>query len=75
MKNLTNEDVIQINKRLDAILSVLLQHTKIQEETTKEKIVRLSNLNFDNQEIAQILNTTSGSVAKERSIMKKRISK
>ena len=72
---MTNDDNRQINKRLDAILSVLLQHTKIQEETTREKITRLSNLGFDNQEIAQILNTTVGSVSKERSIMKKRNSK
>jgi DNA-binding NarL/FixJ family response regulator len=72
---MTNDDNIEINKRLDAILSVLLQHTKIQEETTREKITRLSNLGFDNQEIAKILNTTAGSVSKERSIMKKRTSK
>ena len=60
-----------LNKRLDAIIAILLNQTKVQEETLKEKILRLVTYGFENQEIANILGTTPGLVAKERSLFKK----
>ena len=65
------QNIKEIDKRLDTIISILLNSTKIQEETTKEKIARLVTLGFENQEIANILNISLGFVAKERSLFKK----
>jgi len=69
---MVKRDVEILSKKLNAILGVLMNQTTIQEETTKEKIARLVKLEFENQEIADILGTTSGLVAKERSLLKKR---
>jgi hypothetical protein len=66
-----NDSVISINKRLDAIISILLNPAKFQESTLKEKIVYLNSLKFDNYEIANLLNTTESLVAKEKSLAKK----
>jgi len=71
-KKMTNEELNDINKRLDAILSVLIEQTHIQEQNNREKISRLYDLGFDYREIAKILHTSTGSVAKELSIIKKR---
>lgn len=67
----SNAENNAINRRLDAIIGVIMNLTTIQEETMKEKIARLIQLEFDNNEIANILGTTAGSVAKERSLLKK----
>ena len=69
---MTNDDLTGISKRLDAILSVLMEHTKIQEQTARDKISKLSDLGFDYHEIARIIHTSDGSVAKELSMLKKR---
>jgi len=70
---LVKKDTEIISKKLDAILAILVNHTKIQEETSKEKIHRLIKLGFDdNNEIANIVGSTSGVVAKERYLLKKR---
>ena len=73
MKNLpkSNDDVNSINKRLDAIIGILLNQVKFQESTLKEKIIHLDSLKFDNSEIANILNTTESLVAKEKSLAKR----
>ena len=67
---MTNADFESINKRLDAIIMILLNQTKFQEETLKEKISRLNSFGFDSNEIALILGTTAGLVSKERSLLK-----
>lgn len=67
---MTNENFESINKRLDAIMMILLNQTKFQEETLKEKISRLDSFDFDSHEIARILGTSFGLVAKERSLLK-----
>lgn len=69
---MTNDELNGINKRLDAILSVLMKQTYIQEQNNREKISWLNDLRFDYHEIAKILHTSAGSVAKELSIIKKR---
>lgn len=66
-----NDKTTGINKRLDAIISILLNPSKFQESTLKEKIVHLDSLKFDNSEIANLLNTTESLVAKEKSLAKK----
>lgn len=73
MKNLPSDNAIinSINKRLDAIISILLNPVKFQEYTLKEKIVHLDSLKFDYLEIAKILNTTESLVAKEKSLAKR----
>ena len=63
-----------ISKKLDAIISILMNQTKIQEENSREKISRLIKLGFENNEIADILGTTYNMVGKERSVLKKRSS-
>ncbi len=61
-----------ISRKLDAMISILMNQTKIQEENSREKIVRLIKLGFENNEIAKILGTTYNVVGKERSLLKKR---
>jgi hypothetical protein len=63
-----------ISKKLDAIISILMNQTKIQEENSRDKITRLIKLGFENNEIADILGTTYSVVGKERSLLKKRSS-
>ena len=66
-----NNDWSAVARRLDAIISILFNPTKIQEADLKDKIALLANLGFENNEIATILNTTYGLVAKEKSLLKK----
>jgi len=61
-----------ISRKLDAIISILMNQTKIQEENSKEKIARLIKLGFENNEIANILGTAYNVIGKERSLQKKR---
>ena len=65
-----DNDIESINKRLDAIIRILLTEPKIQESNLKEKILTFSELGFENNEIARILNTKAKHVAKERSLSK-----
>ena len=37
-EKMTNDELIGISKRLDAILSVLMEQTQIQEQNNREKI-------------------------------------
>lgn len=70
---MVKKDTEIISKKLDAIIAILMNQTKIQEENSKEKIARLIKLGFDNSEIANILGTTYNVVGKERSLQKKRL--
>jgi hypothetical protein len=62
---------MSINRRLDALIAILLNHTEIQEATMKKKIMLLISFGFENAEIAAILGTTPGLVAKERYLSRK----
>lgn len=66
-----NNETSALARRLDAIISILFNPTKIQEADLKSKIALLDKLGFDNNEIASILNTTYSLVAKEKSLLKK----
>lgn len=66
-----NNESTAVTRRLDAILSILFNPTKIQEADLKDKIALLANLGFDNNEVANILGTTYSLVAKEKSLLKK----
>ena len=69
---MVKKDTEIISNKLDAILAILMDQTKIQEETSKEKIHRLIKLGFDdNNEVANIVGTTAGVIAKERYLLKK----
>lgn len=63
-----------ISRKLDTIISILMNQTKIQEENLREKIIRLIKLGFENNEISDILGTSYSIVGKERSLLKKRSS-
>jgi len=69
---MNNAEISPINKKLDALIAIMLNQTKIEGETSREKITLLIRLDFENQEIANILNSTVGLIAKERSLLKKR---
>ena len=68
---LKDNEISSINRRLDAIITILLNQTKIQEANLRGRIAHLVSLGFENTEIANILNTTTGLVAKERYLLKK----
>ena len=69
---MTNEEIIAVGRKLDALIAILLNQNKIEGETSKVKIALLIRLGFENQEIADILDTTLGLVSKERSLLKTR---
>ena len=69
---MTNDEITILSRKLDAIIAILLNQNKIEGDTSKAKIALLIRLGFENQEIADILDTTIGLVSKERSILKKR---
>ena len=60
-----------IKKELQAVIGILLNQSKIQEWTLGDKIRYLSSMGYDNNEIAKMLDTTYGMVAKEKSKGKK----
>lgn len=66
-----NNDMATLSRRLDVIISILFNPTKVQEADLKDKIALLANFGFENNEIATILNTTYSLVAKEKSVLKK----
>jgi len=65
--NTENDD---IKKRLETIISILLNQS-IQQSTLTAKIKYLDSLGYDNQEIANMLGTTYNMVAKVKSKSKK----
>ena len=72
---MTNEEITAISRKLDALIAIMLNQNKIEGDTLKAKIILLIRLGFENQEIADILDTTAGLVSKERSLLKKRNTK
>lgn len=72
---MTNEEITTISRKLDALIAIMLNQNKIEGDTLKAKIILLIRLGFENQEIADILDTTVGLVSKERSLFKKRNAK
>lgn len=58
-----NEDIV---KRLDAIISILLNSTIINDYNQLKKIEYLTKLNFSNDEIAKILSTTKGTIESQK---------
>jgi len=56
----------EIVKRLDAIISLLLNQEEIQKFKQTEKIEYLTKIKFKNPEIASILNTTLKTVEAQK---------
>ena len=56
---MSSEDVIE---RLDLIIKLLAMNVMKEEETQKDKIIKLSKIGLQPKEIANILNTTSNTV-------------
>lgn len=67
MSEVSNEELIKVNRRLDTLIGISLNQSKIQVMSMGEKINYLSKLGYENQEIADILDTTYSTVAKEKS--------
>ena len=70
MKERSNTQINDINKRLETIIGILLNKS-IQQNTLTDKIMYLSELGYDNQDIAKILGTTYNMVGKVKSKSKK----
>jgi len=71
MSAVGNEKNHDINKRLETIIGILLNQSKIQNKSMGGKITYLSSQGYENQEIADMLDTTYNTVAKEKSKAKK----
>lgn len=56
---MSSEDVIE---RLDLVIKLLAMNVMKEEETQKDKIIKLSKIGLQPKEIANILNTTSNTV-------------
>ena len=65
------KDMSDIRKRLDVLIGIMLT-PKIQNSSNHDKITYLASNGFNNIEIANILNTSTNVVSKEKSIEKKR---
>jgi len=65
---MTNEEknILSLEKRLDAIISILLNQNEIQKYKQAEKIKYLTTMKFTNPEIAFILNTTLKTVEAQK---------
>jgi len=59
-----------IEKRLDAIIHILLRQTEVQEMSTRKHIELLNRLGLRDSEIARILGRTRGYVASELSVIR-----
>lgn len=64
-KIIQNPSQLNIEKRLDTIISLLLNDT-ISQSTVTKKIEYLTMMSFSNDEIAKILNTTKNSVEAQK---------
>ncbi len=72
MTKLPNDnECASMNKRLDVIISILLNKSKVEDLSLRDKIRHLISFDLDNNEIASILQTTYSLVAKERSLLKR----
>jgi IS30 family transposase len=61
-----------VEKRLDAIINILLSQTQLQEEPTRNKIALLSSIGFSDSEIARILGRSRGYVSSELTLVRGR---
>ena len=66
-----NDKNPDINQRLETIIGILLNQSKLEKMTLGDKINYLSKQGYDNREIAKIFNTTPNLVSKEKSLAKK----
>jgi hypothetical protein len=55
-----------VERRLDAIINILLRQTRLQEESARDHIALLHSQGFSDIEIARILGRTRGYVSGER---------
>jgi hypothetical protein len=69
----TAPDTSGIERRLDAIIHILLRQTEMQEMSTRGRIELLSEIGLKDSEIARILGRTRGYVASELSLHRKEI--
>jgi len=60
-----------IERRLDAIIHILLRQTEVQEMSTRKQIEVLDRLGLRDSEIAGILGRTRGYVAGELSVVRR----
>jgi hypothetical protein len=61
----------EINEKLDRILKLMIQQQFDEDETIQDKIRFLLRMGFnDNQELADIIGTTKGTVKTEKSKVK-----
>ena len=63
-------DVEGIERRLDALIHILLRQAEVQEMSTRRHIELLNNLGLRDAEIARILGRTRGYVASELSVIR-----
>jgi hypothetical protein len=61
-----------IERRLDAIIGILLKQTDLQERSSRDHIAMLSSMGFKDVEIARILGKTRGYVSGELVEIRKR---
>ena len=59
MSESSKKENYDINRRLETIIGIMLNQSKIQNKTLGEKIVYLSSQGYENQEIANILTSSS----------------
>lgn len=59
-----------IERRLDAVIRILLNQTEVQESSTRSHIQLLSELGLTDTEIARILGRSRGYVASELSVIR-----
>jgi len=71
MSTKSNKENEDINKRLETVIGILLNQSKIQQWSLGDKIRHLSPMGYDNNDIAKTLDTSYGMVAKEKSKGKK----
>ena len=67
-----NERLDGVERRLDAIIGILLKQTDLQERSSREHIAMLSSMGFKDVEIARILGKTRGYVSGELVEIRKR---
>ena len=67
----TNE-LVEIRKRIDVLIGIVLVPELRDSANQKDKIAYLTSHDLSNKDIAAILNTTTNVVSKEKSIQKRR---
>jgi IS30 family transposase len=65
MSQRDNDRFEGIERRLDAVIGILLKQTQLQEQPSRSHIALLSSMGFKDTEIATILGKTRGYVSSE----------